>query len=332
MDPRAIGAWDFAALNATEEAVWAMDAEEAGVYGKGGRPPPNEDGTPAETLADQVVRLTNLMSVCETLYSGDTVLLVFPDGTGPALLSCLIGGIPLSRVHELQFRVGEIRCDVDYNSINAMASPLPSRTYLDVLQRGKVELEQLRENPDMLRNVKDLKYEEEREQERKELEAKREDEEKAKELERQRKREEGLQMKNNTLHSSLDVSSLGIAGAIVGGVAVATSVLGGDETEEAVNGGNNATGDVDIDKKSSFNSTAPVIDPETDAILIDGQLEGPMDSLSNVASVDTPKNDAFDASLNGDETEQNDVDYNDWGDAWLGTISEIMDDDDDNQN
>lgn len=77
MDPRAIGAWDFAALNATEEAVWAMDVDEAGKYGKGGKPPSNEDGTPAETLADQVVRLTNLMSVLETLYSGDTVSKMF---------------------------------------------------------------------------------------------------------------------------------------------------------------------------------------------------------------------------------------------------------------
>ena len=75
-DCRAIGAWDFAAKNATEKAVWAMDVDEAGPYGKGGRPPPNEDGTPAETLADQVVRLTNLMSVLETLYSGDTVSII----------------------------------------------------------------------------------------------------------------------------------------------------------------------------------------------------------------------------------------------------------------
>ena len=64
MDPRAIGGWDFAALNATEEAVWALDADEAGTYGKGGKPPPNDDGTPAETLADAVVRLTNLVSNC----------------------------------------------------------------------------------------------------------------------------------------------------------------------------------------------------------------------------------------------------------------------------
>ena len=111
---------------------------------------------------------------------------MFPDGTGPALLSCLIAGISLNRVHELQFRPGELRCDVEYNSINLIASRPPSQTYLDTLQRGRVELKQLRENPDMLRNVKDLEYEEEREREEKEQEAKRKEEAKVKELERQR--------------------------------------------------------------------------------------------------------------------------------------------------
>ena len=68
MDPRAIGGWDGSQLNATEEAVWAMDVDEGGPNGKGGKPPSNEDGTPAETLSNQVVRLQNLMSVLETLY------------------------------------------------------------------------------------------------------------------------------------------------------------------------------------------------------------------------------------------------------------------------
>lgn len=35
MDPRAIGAWDFARLNETMEAVWAMDESEAGLSGIG---------------------------------------------------------------------------------------------------------------------------------------------------------------------------------------------------------------------------------------------------------------------------------------------------------
>ena len=72
------------------------------------------------------------------------VLLVFPDGTGPALLSCLIGGIPLDRVHELQFRPGEIRCDVTFDTVDAIASRQPSSTYFDALERGRIELKQLR--------------------------------------------------------------------------------------------------------------------------------------------------------------------------------------------
>ena len=86
LDPRAVGAWDFGSRNATEAAVWALDADEAGPDGTGARPPPNEDGTPAETLADQVVRLTNLLSVLETQYSGDTVSSLFLS----LELSCLI--------------------------------------------------------------------------------------------------------------------------------------------------------------------------------------------------------------------------------------------------
>ncbi|KAL9186147.1 hypothetical protein ACHAXT_005385 [Thalassiosira profunda] len=268
MDPRAIGGWDGSALNATEEAVWALDFDEAGPYGKGGKPPPNEDGTPAETLADQVVRLTNLMSVLETLYSGDTVLLVFPDGTGPALLSCLIAGIPLNRVHELQFCPGEIRCGVDYNSILALASRPPSPVYFDIIQRGRAEMKQLRENPDLLRNVKDLKYEEEREEERKVEEAKRKEAAKAlemerqkqkeeaaarkaeadaakaarakeareKELERRRKREEKMKLKegDTTEQDSLDSGTVGIGGAALAGVVVAAVAFGGGGDTEDV--------------------------------------------------------------------------------------------------
>jgi hypothetical protein len=43
-----------------------------------GRPPPNEDGTPAETLSDQVVRLTNLVS------GESEVNMIFVD------LSCMV--------------------------------------------------------------------------------------------------------------------------------------------------------------------------------------------------------------------------------------------------
>lgn len=62
MDPRAVGKWDMLPLSSTESAVWALDADEAGSEGNGGRPPPNEDSTPHETLADQSIRLRQLLS------------------------------------------------------------------------------------------------------------------------------------------------------------------------------------------------------------------------------------------------------------------------------
>jgi len=62
LDPRAVGKWDILPLQTTEEAIWAMDAAEAGEYGSNGRPPPNDDGTPNETLADQVIRLRQYFS------------------------------------------------------------------------------------------------------------------------------------------------------------------------------------------------------------------------------------------------------------------------------
>mmetsp|Transcript_12958 Transcript_12958/g.19121 ORF Transcript_12958/g.19121 Transcript_12958/m.19121 type:complete len:503 (-) Transcript_12958:108-1616(-) len=120
MDPRAVGAWDASEKHVTEAAVWAMDQDEAGKDGAFARPPPNEDGTPHETLADQVVRLNNLMSVLETQFSGESILLIFPDGTGPALLSCMMAGIPLNRVHELEYASGEVRTDVNYETTLAL--------------------------------------------------------------------------------------------------------------------------------------------------------------------------------------------------------------------
>jgi broad specificity phosphatase PhoE len=62
MDPRAIGIWDMMSYSQTEPAVVAMDEAEAGDCGLGARPPPNEDGTPNETLADQAIRLRQLLS------------------------------------------------------------------------------------------------------------------------------------------------------------------------------------------------------------------------------------------------------------------------------
>ena len=62
MDPRGIGKWDMMSYSQTLPAIYALDETEAGTDGKLGRPPPNEDGTHNETLAEQKVRLVQLMS------------------------------------------------------------------------------------------------------------------------------------------------------------------------------------------------------------------------------------------------------------------------------
>lgn len=53
----------------------------------------------------------------ETQYSGDNILLVFPDGIGPALLSAMIAGIPYNKVHVLDFTPGELRINVTRENV-----------------------------------------------------------------------------------------------------------------------------------------------------------------------------------------------------------------------
>ena len=145
MDQRGVGLWDGKSLDSTEAAVWAMDSAEAGEEGRGGKPPQNDDGTANETLFEQVTRLRQLMSILETQYSGDDILLIFPDGTSPALLSCLISGIPLKDVHALNFVPGELREGVNMdNARRLFAERITSPQYLEVLSKGQDELVHLR--------------------------------------------------------------------------------------------------------------------------------------------------------------------------------------------
>lgn len=162
MDPRGIGKWDMMPLKQTEKAVWALDHDEAGVAGLNGKPPPNDDGTANETLNDQVIRLRQLMSILETHYSGDSILLIFPDGTSPALLTSLISGIPLNRVHELEFSPGEVRLDVQYQSgLNFLAASTPSKdstsSYMQSIEEGRKQLAYYRENNNKLMTRQQLK-------------------------------------------------------------------------------------------------------------------------------------------------------------------------------
>lgn len=102
--------------------------------------------------------LTPLVIIAlETQYSGDTILLIFPDGTSPALLSAMISGIPFNRVHELNFNPGEIRFNVTMdNVLNHLASSTSSSIYKSKISKGKEYLRTLLEtDTDDIVNVKE---------------------------------------------------------------------------------------------------------------------------------------------------------------------------------
>lgn len=142
MDPRGVGKWDRRSISVVESALFAMDSMAAGDNGETARPPPHDDGTSNETLADQVTRLRELISLCESHCSGETILLIFADGTSPALLTSLITGFPLNRVHEIEYKSGEVRLNINKDT------PIPqsiqtSKEYIDRISEGQVNLQLL---------------------------------------------------------------------------------------------------------------------------------------------------------------------------------------------
>ena len=363
LDPRAAGLWDNLPITQAEPAIWAMDVDEAGRDGFGGRPPANEDGTPSETLADQVPRLRQLLSACESIYSGDTVLLIFPDGTGPALLSCLIAGIPLSRVHELEYRQGEVRTDITYDSVRAMLPEKPSEEYQQKIQLGRQELKRLRSQKNVI-SVKDQRYEQEvKEEERRAAQAAKQRAEKeeaerirreqvAKTVEKQRKESQST---NNGTSPTAVASLVG-----VGALGVGTSLfLGQDEDvsidEASVNStstSDNATANIDNsdlnENDVSIRSINGVPVAQTASIDIEVFSDGVDADVDigndDAASIVEPSSAPLTAStlfeekkLTNEERLQEAekamdeyMEKDDGADAWLSSLTEILSEDESN--
>jgi hypothetical protein len=73
-----------------------------------------------------------------------------------------MAGIPLHRVHELEYAPGEVRLDVNYNTVRASLPITPALSYQQVVQRGTLQLQTLRATPSKdLINVKDQVYNQE---------------------------------------------------------------------------------------------------------------------------------------------------------------------------
>lgn len=57
-----------------------------------------DDGTPNESVQDVFVRVTQLMSILETQYAGNTVVIVSPDSDNLSVLQAGMVGLELKRL------------------------------------------------------------------------------------------------------------------------------------------------------------------------------------------------------------------------------------------
>ena len=354
MDPRAVGSWDMSQVNMTKDAVWALDVDEAGRDGIGGCPPSNEDGTPHETLSDQVVRLQNLLSVLETLYSGDTILLVFPDGAGPALLTCLIGGIPLNRVHEFEYKSGEVGLNINYESAHALVESKPSDEYTEAIIRGREKLKKLLDNPDDVLNVRDQQYAEEWRQ-GEELKAETAKQAQAqKDLESEEKaRTQQLQQSNQPAakESSFDSSTLTVGGIAAIGIIGAVALFGdnSDERPPVPDSGTDSTQD-NIDDDADIQNISGIPDSFLSKRVDFGEIiskskksEEVSATRENIVSPAKTSDSGNRTTVAEDKSSDStvnklrpappawDSDEDDGGVAWLGALSEMMNEDIDDE-
>ncbi|KAK9117128.1 hypothetical protein Sjap_016075 [Stephania japonica] len=117
LDARGLGAYEGKKLEYISE-VYASDSISPNI-----KPPPIDDGTPNESVSDVFVRVTQLMSILETQYSGDTVIIVSPDSDNLTVLQAGLIGLDLRRHRDLSFGPGEVRF-VDTKLIPAYKQPV----------------------------------------------------------------------------------------------------------------------------------------------------------------------------------------------------------------
>ncbi|XP_059656365.1 uncharacterized protein LOC132303217 isoform X2 [Cornus florida] len=116
LDARGLGAYEGKNLESISK-VYASDSLSMNI-----KPPPIDDGTPNESVADVFVRVTQLMSILETQYSEDTVIIVSPDSDNLTILQAGLVGLDLRRHSDLSFSPGEVRF-VDPSSIPTYKRP-----------------------------------------------------------------------------------------------------------------------------------------------------------------------------------------------------------------
>eukprot|EP00899_Mesostigma_viride_P010349 jgi/Mesvir1/19315/Mv10381-RA.1 len=104
LDPRGLGAFQGKDAATAWREVYAQDA-----LSIRNRPPRYTDGTPNESVEDVFVRVRQLLSVLETQFSGDDVVIISPDSDNLSILEAALRGYDLGRHSDLYYKPGEVR-------------------------------------------------------------------------------------------------------------------------------------------------------------------------------------------------------------------------------
>eukprot|EP00877_Chromochloris_zofingiensis_P005800 jgi/Chrzof1/15220/Cz09g31320.t1 len=99
LDARGVGALDGATLQKAQDQLVAGDELDANW-----RPPAGYDGTPNESSADVLTRMTQVMSITETQFSGEDIVFIAPDSDTLSILQAAVLGIDLRRHPNYTFR------------------------------------------------------------------------------------------------------------------------------------------------------------------------------------------------------------------------------------
>ena len=109
LDARAVGEYE----GKQDDASWQIIHEKDRTEGIKYRPKPNFDGTPSESVSDVLVRGNQLVSTIESMYSGENVVIVSPDGDVLSVLqAALINDNPddtLPLHSQFHFANGEVK-------------------------------------------------------------------------------------------------------------------------------------------------------------------------------------------------------------------------------
>jgi hypothetical protein len=104
LDSRGVGALEGGDLTVVRAEVAAGDAASADW-----RPPRGENGTPNESVLDVMTRGRELLSLLETQFQGQNVVIIAPDSDNLSILQAAVLGVDLREHGKYGFAPGEAR-------------------------------------------------------------------------------------------------------------------------------------------------------------------------------------------------------------------------------